>query len=63
MRPSQSVNFGQMSVVVMGSSGVGEIRIMVNISEQLIVPICRENKSPSHCFNKLFSQRLHSHPV
>ena len=29
MRTSQSVNFGQMSVVVMGSSGVGKIIEMV----------------------------------
>ena len=58
MRPSRSANFGQMSVVVMGSPGVGE-NIYKNVSKTYFHYLqinCRKNESPSHRFNQQFSQ-------
>ena len=43
MRPSRSANFGQMSVVVMGSPGVGKNKLK-NVSMYHYLPIyCRKN--------------------
>ena len=67
MRPSQSfdVHIGQMSVVVMGSPGVGKNKDnFVKFTYGLLpFAVYRKDKPPAHCFNKLFSQRLHSHPL